>query len=174
MAAKKKTTKARKKSPVTQMLEKQHREVKAIFSKLEKGTGDAKALLTELATNLAAHMAIEQNIYYPAVKDIKEDLVNESFEEHSLAEIALKRLLATRKSDETFEAKVTACKELIEHHVEEEEEDLFPAVDRKLGAEKLEALAEEMKAQFETSVAKGYKKLVPAGMDKTSADVSHA
>ena len=174
MAAKKKTTKSRKKSPVTQLLEKQHKEVKAIFKKLEDGSSASAALLKELADNLAAHMAIEQEIYYPAVKDIKEDLVLESYEEHSLAEIGLKRLLATRSSDDSFAAKVTACKELIEHHVEEEEEELFPAVDRKMKAEQLEELAAQMKARFEQVLRTGHKKTLPKGMDKTSADVEHA
>lgn len=173
MAAKKKTTKARKKSPVTQLLEKQHREVKAIFKKLENGAPSSGTLLQELADNLAAHMAIEQEIYYPAVKSIKEDLILESYEEHSLAELGLKRLLATRSSDASFDAKVTACKELIEHHVEEEEEDLFPAVDRKMNAEQLADLAAQMKARFEQVLAKGHRKTLPKGMDQTSADVEH-
>ena len=171
MAAKKKAS--RKKSPVTQLLEKQHRVVKGIFKKLEDGSPSSAALLKELADNLAAHMAIEQEIYYPAVKDIKEDLVLESYEEHSLAELGLKRLLATRSSDGSFEAKVTACKELIEHHVEEEEEELFPAVDRKLKAEHLTELAAQMKTRFEQVLASGHKKTLPKGMEQTSADVEH-
>src|ERR1700709_442654 len=128
--SKSKSSKHAKKSGPTLLLEKQHREVKAIFKKLEDGKGNTKALLQELSDNLAAHMAIEQEIYYPAVKKIDEDLVFESFEEHSLAEIGLKRLLATKKGDDAFDARVTAVKELIEHHVEEEEEDLFPHVDK--------------------------------------------
>ena len=174
MAAKKKSAARKNKSAPTRLLEKQHREVKSIFKKLEDGKSDAKALLKQLADNLSAHMAIEQEIYYPAVKELKEDLVNESYEEHSLAEIGLKRLLATKPSDETFDAKVTACKELIEHHVEEEEEELFPAVDRKMKPEALEELGARMNARFDQAVKRGFNANVPKGTEKTSADLQHA
>lgn len=162
------------KSAVTQLLEKQHREVEAIFKQLENGKGETAELLKQLSNNLAAHMAIEQEIYYPAVKELKPDLISESYEEHSLAELGLKRLLSTRSTNEAFEARVTACKELIQHHVEEEENELFPVVDRRMKTEQLEALAEEMQAKFDADVAKGFKKLVPAGMDQTSADATRA
>jgi hemerythrin superfamily protein len=95
--------------------------VKAISAK-----EPAMQLLTELANDLAAHMAIEQQLFYPTVHSIKADLVNESYEEHSVAELALKRLLRTSPQDPLFKARVTVLKELIEHQVEEEEEDLFP------------------------------------------------
>ncbi len=113
------------KSAPTTLLIKQHEKVKAIFARLERGRSPLEPALDELANNLAAHMAIEQELYYPAVKKVDEDLVLESYEEHSLAELGLKRLLATPTDDESFEARVTAVKELIEHHVEEEEDDLF-------------------------------------------------
>jgi hemerythrin-like domain-containing protein len=173
MAAKKKISRRTKKSPVTDLLEKQHRKVEAIFKRLEGGRSDAAPLLAELANSLSAHMAIEQEIYYPAVQSVKKDLVMESYEEHSLAEFGLKRLLATNPNDESFKAKVTACKELIEHHVEEEEEDLFPAVDKKLAAEDLADMAKSMKARFKEAVAAGFEANVPKGFGKTSADVTH-
>src|ERR1700716_2328823 len=116
----------------TALLEKQHRLVQSIFKKLETGKSDPKPLLEELANNLAAHMTIEQEIYYPTVQAVDAKLVAVSYVEHALAEIALKRLLATSPQSETFKARVTAAKELIEHHVEEEEEILFPEVDKKM------------------------------------------
>lgn len=174
-AAKKKAAKKRapEKSPVTKLLESQHRKVEAIFKKLEGGRSPAKPLLDELANSLAAHMAIEQDIYYPAVKEVKEDLVMESYEEHSLAELGLKRLLATDPGDDAFDARVTACKELIEHHVEEEEEELFPSVDRNVDADELAAMAKTMKARFAEVFAAGFAAAVPKGSPgSTSADVS--
>jgi hemerythrin-like domain-containing protein len=166
------TKKRIKKSPVTVLLEKQHRKVEALFKKLTNGRSPAAPLLEELADDLAAHMAIEQEIYYPVAKRVKEDLVLESFEEHSLAELGLKRLLGTDSKDEAFAARVTACKELIEHHVEEEEEDLFPAVDRKVGGEELAAMAKQLKARFAEVKAAGFEAAVPKGFAKTSADLS--
>src|SRR4051794_26074876 len=108
----------------TTLLQRQHNQVKAIFKKLEGGREQPAPLLEELANSLAAHMAIEQDIFYPAVRAIDEDMVLESLEEHALAEIALKRLLDTSPDDASFAARVTATRELIEHHVKEEEEDL--------------------------------------------------
>lgn len=172
MAAKKKSTKSSSKSPVTRLLEAQHRKVEAIFKKLEKGRVEAAPLLEELSNSLAAHMAIEQEIYYPAVKEVNEDLVLESYEEHSLAELGLKRLLATSPDHESFTARVVACKELVEHHVEEEEEELFPAVDKELEEAALSAMAKQMKARFAEVVVAGFAAAVPSGMGKTSADVS--
>jgi iron-sulfur cluster repair protein YtfE (RIC family) len=173
MAAKKKSKRATK-SPVTKLLEAQHRKVEGIFAKLEKGRGDTTALLKELSDSLAGHMAIEQDLYYPVAKHVKEDLVLESYEEHSLAELGLKRLLGTTHDDESFSSRVTACKELIQHHVEEEEEDLFPAVDKKVSGGELAALAKQMKARFAEVVAGGFDAAVPKGFAKTSADVSQS
>ncbi|HET9957322.1 MAG TPA: hemerythrin domain-containing protein [Polyangiaceae bacterium] len=154
------------------LLKNQHRKVEALFKKLENGRSDAQTVLDELANSLAAHMAIEQEIFYPAVKEVDSDVVNESFEEHSLAEVALKRLLATDPEDEAFDARVTALKELIEHHVEEEEEELFPKVEKALEEEVLTQLAKEMKPRFEEVFEAGFEAAVPKGMAKTSADVS--
>jgi iron-sulfur cluster repair protein YtfE (RIC family) len=157
----------------TTLLVKQHTKVKGLFKKLESGKGDPSALLPELANDLGAHMAIEQQIFYPAIRSIKEDLVAESFEEHALGELALKRLLATPPSDASFKAKVTSLKELIEHHVEEEEEELFPAVEKRIDEERLEALGKQMKTAFDAAVARGFEALVPKTMAKTSADVDN-
>jgi hemerythrin-like domain-containing protein len=155
-----------------ELLKSQHRKVEALFKKLEGGRSDSEKVLNELANSLAAHMAIEQEIYYPAVKEVDAELVNESYEEHSLAEVALKRLLATDPEDEAFDARVTALKELIEHHVEEEEQELFPQVEKALGEETLAKLGKVMQPRFKEVFDGGFEAAVPKGMSKTSADVS--
>lgn len=157
----------------TSLLEKQHRKVEAMFKKLESGKPEALPLLTELANDLVAHMAIEQDIFYPAVLRVKEDLVLESFEEHALAELALKRLVATDPKDPTFKAKVTALKDLILHHAKEEEEDLFPAVEKALGEEELLSLGKQMKPAFEQAVAQGFEAALPKTFAKTTADAAN-
>jgi hemerythrin-like domain-containing protein len=173
--AKKKSSKKNSKSPCTKLLEKQHREAKALFQKLEKGGGNPKEFVQQLADALAAHMAIEQEIYYPAVKKVDEDMIFESFEEHAMAELGLKRLLATKPKDASFQAHVTAVKELIEHHVEEEEGDLFPNVDKKLDAGVLAELAAEMEERFEAVKKKGFRAAVPKGAAPTvSGDFARA
>jgi len=156
----------------TALLSSQHRKVEALFKKLENGRVEPGPVLEELANSLAAHMAIEQELFYPAIKSIDADVVNESYEEHALAELELKRLLSTDPEDEAFQARVTTLKELIEHHVEEEEEELFPAVEKKVGDERLAELGKAMKARFEEVVAAGFEASVPKGMTKTSSDES--
>lgn len=154
----------------TDLLEQQHRKVKALFKKLENGRGDADALLRELADDLAAHMAIEHELFYPAVIGLDETMVNESFEEHALGEIALKRLLAVDPSEEGFKAKVTAVRELIEHHADEEEEELFPKVDKAVDEDRLKALGKQMKARFSELLELGHEQIFPKGASKTLAD----
>lgn len=157
----------------TSLLEKQHRKVEAIFKKLSSDKADAVTWLSPLADELVAHMTIEQTIFYPAVRSVKEDLVLESYEEHALAELALKRLLATDPHDVTFQAKITALKDLIERHVKEEETELFPLVEKALGDEKLEALGKEMKAAFDQAVEQGFEVALPKTFSKTTADTTN-
>lgn len=154
----------------TTLLEQQHKKVKAIFKKLENGRAEPGPLLTELANDLVAHMAIEHEVFYPAVEALDHDLISEAFEEHALAEIALKRLLSTDPEDDNFKARVVACKELIEHHVKEEEEELFPKVEKKLGDERLEELGKQMKARFNEAREAGYEAALPKGFGRTLAD----
>lgn len=156
----------------TQLLEKQHRKVEALFKKLEHGGPDTDAQLTELANDLVAHMAIEQEILYPAIREVDETLVLESYEEHALAEVALKRLLAIDPSNDAWKARLIALKELIEHHVHEEEQELFPKVEKALDEERLTELGKQMLERFTAVVAKGYEAAVPRGYATTASDRS--
>lgn len=144
-----------------------------MFKKIESGKGDQQELVTELASDLAAHMHIEQEIFYPAVRRIDNDHVLEGFEEHAGAETALQRLVATDPEDETFDAKVSVLKELIRHHVEEEEKSLFPKVDKKLSADENQELADRMKEVFERVLERGYEETLPREVGpRTSADIA--
>ena len=140
----------------TALLEKQHRKVEKIFKKLEGAPSNGEALVVELADDLAAHMVIEERIFYPAVRKLKNALVLEGYEEHAIARYALKRLLATSATDETFPAKVTALKELIADHIKEEEHELFPKVRKSMDEAQLVTLGKEMQTLFDHSVAAGY------------------
>jgi hemerythrin superfamily protein len=156
----------------TSLLESQHRKVEALFKKLKGGRSQPGPVLEELASCLAAHMAIEQDIFYPRIKEVDSSLVNESYEEHAVAELSLKRLLLTDPSEEEFQARVTTLMELIAHHVKEEEEDLFPEVEKALEEAELAQLGKAMKARFDEVFAAGFAAAVPKGMGKTSSDVS--
>ena len=155
----------------TDLLKQQHRSVEALFAKIE---ADEPEALKDLASALAAHMAIEHEFLYPESREVDEDLILEAFEEHSLAEVALKRALATDPEEESFEARITVLKELIEHHVEEEEEELFPELEKALGRERLEALGEQMEERFNEVLKKGYEAVLPENFEETTADLALA
>ncbi|HEY6051285.1 MAG TPA: hemerythrin domain-containing protein [Thermoanaerobaculia bacterium] len=125
-----------------ELLEQQHREVEKVFEKIEKARSDAKEeLFDELADSLAVHAAIEEQHFYPATKDARtEELLQEAVEEHLSAKRVIADLLECEPSDPQFDAKVKVLQEQIDHHVEEEEEELFPKVQKMLSKDELEDL----------------------------------
>jgi hemerythrin superfamily protein len=154
------------------LLEGQHREVEALFEKLEKSGGDGKRkIFADIADKLAIHATIEERDFYPAVKAKRtEDILLESLEEHLGIKRVLADLLAIDVNDETFDAKAKVLKEQVEHHVEEEEDDLFPKVKKLLDSDTLIAIAQQMTATQEDLIAKGApREAVPAETDHAPA-----
>lgn len=141
------------------MLKEQHREVADLFEEFEEAKDDAEAkerLFTEIADKLVVHATIEERHFYPAVKAKRtEDILLESLEEHLSIKRVLADLLDLDATDATFAAKVKVLQEQVEHHVEEEEEELFPKVKKALDEDELIALAQEMAATQEELVAEG-------------------
>lgn len=140
-----------------ELLEEQHREVADLFEQLEKASGARKRdLFTEIADKLAIHATIEEREFYPAVKAKRtEDILLESLEEHLGIKRVLADLLAIDIEDETFDAKAKVLKEQVEHHVHEEEDELFPKVRKILDEEMLIAIAQQMTALQEELIAQG-------------------
>lgn len=153
----------------TDLLKQQHRNVEALFAKIEAGE---PAALKDLASALAAHMTIEHEFLYPEARGVDEDAVLEAFEEHSIAEVALKRALATDPEDESFDSRVKVLKELIEHHVEEEEGELFPQIEEDIDSKELETMGKQMEARFQDVLVKGYEALLPDNFEETAADLA--
>jgi hemerythrin superfamily protein len=150
------------------LLEGQHREVERLFAKLEKASGASKqGIFDEIADKLALHAAIEEKDFYPAVKAKRtEDILLESLEEHLGIKRVLADLLAIDVEDETFDAKAKVLKEQVEHHVGEEEDDLFPKVKKLMDEETLIAIAQQMTATQEELLAKGSpREAVPSETD---------
>jgi hemerythrin superfamily protein len=132
------------------LLESQHRDVEDLFSEIEeeKNADTKTELFEQLADSLAMHAAIEEHHFYPAVRAKRtEDILLESLEEHLGIKRILADLMKITASDETFDAKIKVLKEQVEHHVEEEEGELFPKVKKLLSADELDALAQEMTAE---------------------------
>jgi hemerythrin-like domain-containing protein len=131
------------------MLISDHREVERGFDEFEK-LGDSsktqkKKLAEKICQQLEQHMAIEEKLFYPTVKkELKgsEDMVNEAIVEHNSAKELMKQIKNMKGDEELFDSKVLVLKELIEHHIEEEEEEMFAKA--KKSSLDLEALGEKM------------------------------
>jgi hemerythrin superfamily protein len=142
-----------------ELLKMHHKQTKDALEKMSEGEID-KDEVRLLADELVAHMAIEEHIFYPRIKQLKKDLVQESFEEHAVARFELARALTSRGEDR--KTRLTVLKELIEHHVKEEEEELFPKVQKQISAMELDRLGEKMEDMFDKAVEVGFEKLVTA------------
>ena len=138
------------------LLKQQHREVEKLFKKIEKAGPDEKERLFDgLADALAVHAAIEEQHFYPATKDARtEELLEEAVEEHLSVKRIIADLLEMEPDDAQFDAKIKVLQEQVEHHVEEEEQELFPKVQKLHSKDELEDLgmlmeqtAEELKEQ---------------------------
>lgn len=135
----------------TELLMKQHREVETLFTKLLKAqdTLKRKSIAAELRLALEVHMAIEEDIFYPAYREAVETEEGEAFvleahEEHRVAKHLLSEFPHLDYAHESFEAKVMVVKQLIEQHVKEEEHVMFPDAVKLLGKARLEELGDEM------------------------------
>ena len=131
------------------MLKQQHREVAKLFTRLDSALSEETRRTTfeEIADALAVHATIEERHFYPGVKKQQtEEILLESVEEHLEVKRLIAELMEMDASGEDFESTVKALQENVEHHVEEEETELFPKVERLFDEEALETLGEAMEA----------------------------
>lgn len=112
------------------LLKADHKEVKGYFDQYEKLEDDAEKqeLVAKICLALTVHAQIEEEIFYPAARDATqdEDLLDEAEVEHASAKQLIAELQAMQVGDRLFDAKVTVLGEYIQHHVEEEETEMFP------------------------------------------------
>jgi hemerythrin superfamily protein len=138
----------------TNLLKKQHQEAKSLFRRAQKTeeTEARQELTKEIINRLTVHAKIEEEIFYPAVRGIgtekAKEIVREAYEEHHVVKLLLDELPNIDAEDEAFTAKMTVLGELVEHHADEEEKDMFPLA-QKLGEAQLEAVGERMAARVE-------------------------
>lgn len=145
-----------------ELLKQQHQMTKDALEKMSEGRIDPDEVRL-MADELIAHMVIEEHIFYPRVRQVKKDLISESFEEHTVARFELARAMMAQGEDR--KARFTVLKELIEHHVEEEEKEMFPKVQRAIPEWELEALGQRMEAMFDKAVEAGLEKLIAGGVE---------
>jgi len=116
---------------VLKFLSDEHDEVKGVFKKLEKAEGnEAQRLWDQLHQMLTLHEEMEETFFYPRLKEksTTEDLVLESYQEHHVMDLLMGEISKLKPSDEEWEPKITVLQENTEHHIEEEEGELFPKV----------------------------------------------
>ena len=144
------------------LLKADHKKVAGLLEKIDETTERAvktrEELFTQLKTELDIHARIEETIFYPVLEEADEtrDITLEAFEEHKVVKTLLGELETLGKDQEEWTAKFTVLKENIEHHVEEEEGEMFPKARKVLS----EAEAEELGTRLEE--AKGEQKAAAA------------
>ena len=142
------------------LLKNDHQKVAGLLEKLEDTTERAlktrEDLFTQLKNELDIHANIEETIFYPVLEKAEEsrDITLEAFEEHRIVKQLLAELEESSKDDEVWTAKFTVLKENIEHHVEEEEGEMFKKARKVLSEEEIETLGTRMeKAKGEQKAA---------------------
>ena len=147
---------AKKAKDAITLLKEDHKKVKGLLSQLEKtterGASRRTKLLGQIETEVKIHTTIEEEIFYPAYRDAvkkKDDreLYQEALEEHHVVDLVMPELKRSNPGGEVFGAKAKVLKELIEHHAEEEEKEMFPKARRALGMAELRDLGAQMEAR---------------------------
>ena len=140
-----------------QLLKEDHKKVRKLLSELAettpRGVKTRTELLEKIATELRVHTKIEEEIFYPALKAAAknrddETMYFEALEEHRAAgELVLPDLEKTDVASDKFSGRAKVLKELVEHHADEEEKEMFPRARKLLSAAELEALGARMAAR---------------------------
>jgi hemerythrin superfamily protein len=145
------------KNDAIELLKEDHKKVKDLFEKFEalsdRSKVNKKKIADQICLELTVHAQIEEEIFYPAVRDpIKDDdLMDEAVVEHASAKDLIAQISEMDPGDDLYDAKVKVLSEQIEHHVKEEEDEMFPKV-RKTKLD-LVALGEQMAARKEELMA---------------------
>lgn len=128
----------------TDLLKKDHQKVKDLIKEL-KAAGESKMeWVNRIEEEIQIHSHCEEKIFYPEVKKFDSEIIAESVEEHHQVDLILAELKEmTGEEGEAFDAKVTVLEETLEHHIEEEEGEMFPEAEKKL-KDQLERLGSEI------------------------------
>ena len=159
-SAKQKTPPASRSNGVDaiELLKEDHRSVEKIFKEFEKLHGDdtddesKRALVERACAALTVHTRVEEEIFYPAVRDVLRDEVlgEEALVEHSTAKDLIASLEALEPGEPFYDATFTVLAEYVKHHVKEEETEMFPQVRKaKLDLNELGAQMKQRKDELE-------------------------
>ena len=137
------------------LLKEDHRKVKKMLAELEstteRGVKTREELFTKVKQELVVHEAIEEEIFYPALKEHPKtkEIALEGYEEHHVVDTVMAEIEGVAYDDEKWGAKFTVMKENLEHHIEEEEGEMFKQARQVFDQDELTQLGESMKARKE-------------------------
>ena len=152
-------------NPALALLKEGHDTVKALFDKFETAeTRSAKKkIVQEALAELKVHAAIEEEIFYPAVrKPVGNDIMNEADEEHHVAKVLIAELEEMDGHEDHYDAKFTVLSENVRHHIKEEESEVFPKA--KAANIDFEGLSATMLSRKKSLVAGGVPPTAEAAM----------
>jgi iron-sulfur cluster repair protein YtfE (RIC family) len=139
----------------TTLLTADHNRLRGLFARFEAAKEDENleemtSLVTTILTELEVHTTIEEDIFYPTLHDVNDEIhesITEAYEEHHVAKQTMGEISSMPPDTDEWAAKVTVLTEVVEHHKEEEESTLFPMVRSAISADDLEQLAERLEAR---------------------------
>ena len=155
----KKTRRDAEKNAIT-LLEDDHERVRKLLAELEQTTEKTatrrEKLLATIEQELRVHTKIEEDVFYPAFFDAArtgddKEIYYEAVEEHHVVDLVLPEIKGTDPKGETFAAKAKVLKDLVEHHAEEEEKEMFPRARKLMDRERLIELGEQLAKARETA-----------------------
>lgn len=161
------TTTGSKAKEATVLLRADHKLVNELFEEYEKtrSTSKKKDLVAKICTELTVHAQVEEEIFYPAVKNALKDkeLIPEAMVEHATLKELIAQVEGVQPDGEMFDAKIKVMSEYVKHHVKEEQNEIFPkakaadmdlvALGMKITERKEELLAEHMQnKQLESAI----------------------
>ena len=141
------------------LLQEDHDKVKKILEDLdsttERGVKTREELFERLRTELDVHELIEEEILYPALKEHPKtkELALEAYEEHHVVDLVMAEIQEVPFDDERWGAKLTVVKENVEHHIEEEEKEMFDQARQVFDQDELVQLGERMQARKDELLA---------------------
>jgi hypothetical protein len=136
-----------------ELLKNDHEQVKRILKEIdsttERGVKTREELFTKFKSEMTVHERIEEEIFYPRLTEQAKtkEIALEGYEEHHIVDMVMAELDDVPFDDETWAAKFTVMKENIEHHVEEEEGEMFKLARQALDKEELAQLGDRMEAR---------------------------
>lgn len=130
----------------TELLKQDHREAENLLAVLEDAGTATTDIFEKLKNALLLHTQVEEEIFYPAMEEFDEtgEMVEEAYDEHDEVDRLLDEMTGLNPAEDEFQALLAQLKDSINHHVQEEETEMFPQAEELLGEETLEALGNEI------------------------------